>query len=315
MAERAHPRRPGRRGWARAPGSCRSARRAPGRTPAARWSPTRSRRCAELGVDGADFRARALAAELVAERRPGGHRDPGAPGRCGGAAPAGRGPHLHAARAGPARRAGRPGRAAGRGRRGARRGRWCARSLPARGSVPPADPARTTCATRTARPSRPSRGCARAGPHGAARSRWTCSPARAGLGRSGRARLGSEPTTLQPLRGRMTFYGPDFDALPTQDPEIAGVVVDELQRLRSGLQLIASENFTSPGGAGRARLDAVQQVRRGLPRAAVLRRLRGRRPRRDRSASSGPRRCSAPSTPTCSRTAAPAPTSRCTGRS
>jgi glycine hydroxymethyltransferase len=30
------------------------------------------------------------------------------------------------------------------------------------------------------------------------------------------------------------------------DPEIAGVVLDELDRLRGGLQLIASENFTSP---------------------------------------------------------------------
>ena len=37
-----------------------------------------------------------------------------------------------------------------------------------------------------------------------------------------------------------TYYGPDFDALAAQDPEIAGVVVDELARLRSGLQLIAS---------------------------------------------------------------------------
>ncbi len=43
-----------------------------------------------------------------------------------------------------------------------------------------------------------------------------------------------------------TYYGPDFDALAAQDPEIAGVVIDELARLRSGLQLIASENFTSP---------------------------------------------------------------------
>jgi glycine hydroxymethyltransferase len=42
------------------------------------------------------------------------------------------------------------------------------------------------------------------------------------------------------------FWGPDFDALREQDPEIAEVVVGELDRLRSGLQLIASENFTSP---------------------------------------------------------------------
>jgi glycine hydroxymethyltransferase len=42
------------------------------------------------------------------------------------------------------------------------------------------------------------------------------------------------------------FWGPDFDALAEQDPEIADVVLGELTRLRSGLQLIASENFTSP---------------------------------------------------------------------
>ncbi len=42
------------------------------------------------------------------------------------------------------------------------------------------------------------------------------------------------------------FWGPDFDALAAEDPQIAGVILGELDRLRSGLQLIASENFTSP---------------------------------------------------------------------
>jgi glycine hydroxymethyltransferase len=42
------------------------------------------------------------------------------------------------------------------------------------------------------------------------------------------------------------FWGPDFDALRAEDPEIAGVILGELDRLRAGLQLIASENFTSP---------------------------------------------------------------------
>jgi glycine hydroxymethyltransferase len=42
------------------------------------------------------------------------------------------------------------------------------------------------------------------------------------------------------------FWGPDFAALQAEDPDIAGVVLDELDRLRGGLQLIASENFTSP---------------------------------------------------------------------
>jgi glycine hydroxymethyltransferase len=42
------------------------------------------------------------------------------------------------------------------------------------------------------------------------------------------------------------FWGPDFAALQSEDPEIAAVILGELARLRSGLQLIASENFTSP---------------------------------------------------------------------
>jgi glycine hydroxymethyltransferase len=42
------------------------------------------------------------------------------------------------------------------------------------------------------------------------------------------------------------FWGPDFAALQAEDPEIAAVILGELDRLRGGLQLIASENFTSP---------------------------------------------------------------------
>jgi glycine hydroxymethyltransferase len=42
------------------------------------------------------------------------------------------------------------------------------------------------------------------------------------------------------------FWGPDFDQLAAEDPQIAGIILDELERLRGGLQLIASENFTSP---------------------------------------------------------------------
>jgi glycine hydroxymethyltransferase len=43
-----------------------------------------------------------------------------------------------------------------------------------------------------------------------------------------------------------TFFGPDFDALTAQDPDIAAVLLSELERQRHNLQLIASENFTSP---------------------------------------------------------------------
>jgi glycine hydroxymethyltransferase len=42
------------------------------------------------------------------------------------------------------------------------------------------------------------------------------------------------------------FWGPDFDELRSADPDVADVLLGELARLRGGLQLIASENFTSP---------------------------------------------------------------------
>jgi glycine hydroxymethyltransferase len=41
------------------------------------------------------------------------------------------------------------------------------------------------------------------------------------------------------------FYGPDFDLLSKQDPEISSVLLSELKRQQRNLQLIASENFTS----------------------------------------------------------------------
>src|SRR3990170_3115629 len=46
--------------------------------------------------------------------------------------------------------------------------------------------------------------------------------------------------------GAAPFWGPDFAALQADDPEIAAVVLGELDRVRGGLQLIASENLTSP---------------------------------------------------------------------
>ena len=42
-----------------------------------------------------------------------------------------------------------------------------------------------------------------------------------------------------------TFYGPDFNLLAQQDPDIAAVLLSELKRQQTNLQLIASENFTS----------------------------------------------------------------------
>src|SRR5215207_10201633 len=71
------------------------------------------------------------------------------------------------------------------------------------------------------------------------------------------SRIRSSPSPATPARPRPasserpptmtdTFYGSDFRALEAFDPDIAGVLVSELDRLRGGLQLIASENFSSP---------------------------------------------------------------------
>ena len=51
--------------------------------------------------------------------------------------------------------------------------------------------------------------------------------------------------SIQPLNRPEKYYGPDFNAMEKQDPEIAAVVISELERQRNKLQLIASENFTS----------------------------------------------------------------------
>ncbi|GAB3814981.1 serine hydroxymethyltransferase [Micromonospora zhanjiangensis] len=48
------------------------------------------------------------------------------------------------------------------------------------------------------------------------------------------------------MSGQAEFWGPDLAELRATDPEIAEVVLGELDRLRTGLQLIASENLTSP---------------------------------------------------------------------
>ncbi len=42
------------------------------------------------------------------------------------------------------------------------------------------------------------------------------------------------------------FFGPDFGELQAADPDIAELLLSELDRQRGGLQLIASENLTSP---------------------------------------------------------------------
>ena len=112
------------------------------------------------------------------------------------------------------------------------------------------------------------------------------------------------------------FWGPDFAELQASDPEIADVVLGELDRLRGGLQLIASENFTSPAVLAALGSTLSNKYAEGYPGPALLRRLpagrpgRGARPR----ARAGALRPGVEYTSTCSRTPAPAPTSRPTPR-
>ena len=73
------------------------------------------------------------------------------------------------------------------------------------------------------------------------------------------------------------FWGPDFGELQQADPEIADVVLGELERLRGGLQLIASENFTSPAVLAALGSTLSNKYAEGYPRPALLRRLRGGR--------------------------------------
>ena len=98
------------------------------------------------------------------------------------------------------------------------------------------------------------------------------------------------------------------------DPTIAGIIDREVERQNTTLQLIASENFTSPAVMEATGLGAHQQVLRGLPGQALLRRQPDRRRGRGPGPSTGPRRCSAPTTPTCSPTRVPTPTSPSTSR-
>ena len=104
-------------------------------------------------------------------------------------------------------------------------------------------------------------------------------------------------------------------ALEQADPEIADCVRREARRQATRLELIASENFVSEAVLEAAGSVCTNKYAEGYPGPPLLRRLRGRRRDRDARASRARRRCSAPSTPTCSRTRARRRTRRSTARS
>ena len=94
----------------------------------------------------------------------------------------------------------------------------------------------------------------------------------------------------------------------TPDDELFGMIDREVERQNTTIQLIASRELRVAGGAAGDGVGAHQQVQRGLPGQALLRRQRGHRPGRGPGPRRGRRRCSGPSTPTSSPTPAPTPT-------
>ena len=99
-----------------------------------------------------------------------------------------------------------------------------------------------------------------------------------------------------------------------RDTELADIIHHEVERQNTTIQLIASENFTSPAVHGRERHRAHEQVLRGLSRASATTAATSWSTRPRSSPATAPASCSAPSTPTCSRTRAPTPTWPCSWR-
>ena len=89
--------------------------------------------------------------------------------------------------------------------------------------------------------------------------------------------------------GRVTHAATSVNTLsipshwPNSIPELAEAMAGELARERDTLEMIASRELRPARGAAGAGQRAHQQVRRGLPRPPLLRRLRARRRRRVRS--------------------------------
>ena len=96
--------------------------------------------------------------------------------------------------------------------------------------------------------------------------------------------------------------------LAATDPEVARAIDRELERQRTGLELIASENFVSRGVLEATGSVMTNKYSRGLPGASILRRVRVRGRGGETWPGNGRATCSAPTTATSSRTAAPART-------
>ena len=107
----------------------------------------------------------------------------------------------------------------------------------------------------------------------------------------------------RPDPAALTFYA-SLDQMRSVDPLVADRVVAELVDQRSNIKLIASENYASLAVQQAMGNLLTDKYAEGFGGAPVLRGLRQRRRHRVARLRSWRRRCSAPSTPTCSRTRA-----------
>jgi hypothetical protein len=103
----------------------------------------------------------------------------------------------------------------------------------------------------------------------------------------------------------------DWDALRVADPEVADAVSAELERERTTLRLIASENYTTPAVLAALASTMTNKYAEGYPG----RRYYGGCEWVDVVETLAIERCSAPTTRTCSHTPVPRRTSRCSAPS
>ena len=68
-----------------------------------------------------------------------------------------------------------------------------------------------------------------------------------------------------------------YDAALATDPEVAGLIHQELERQQTTLQLIASENFTSPAVLAASGSVLTNKYSEGYPGKALLRGQPGHR--------------------------------------
>ena len=100
-----------------------------------------------------------------------------------------------------------------------------------------------------------------------------------------------------------------MENLARTDPEVADAIRNETRRQGAQLELIASENFVSEAVLEALGTVLTNKYAEGYPGQALLRRLRVRGRGGDAWPSRAPSSSSAATTPTCSRTRAPRPTS------